>query len=135
MTLLDTVSLVTPSPLTVQERARIEDIEQHIRDNYTIQLAINHHLISLDCSLSATNIYLCLNIYIGNTTTLIDKIALPIKLEPATPFDTEDKLQASVVRRLTKLVTISDSMIDLEQAIISNYQAIISNYNNKLIEY
>lgn len=135
MTLLDTVSLVTPSPLTVQERARIEDIEQHIRDNYTIQLAINHHLISLDCSLSATNIYLFLNIYIGNTTTLIDKIALPIKLEPATPFDTEDKLQASVVRRLTKLVTISDSMIDLEQAIISNYQAIISNYNNKLIEY
>ena len=135
MTLLDTVSLVTPSPLTVQERARIEDIEQHIRDNYTIQLAINHHLISLDCSLSATNIYLCLNIYIGNTTTLIDKITLPIKLEPATPFDTEDKLQASVVRRLTKLVTISDSMIDLEQAIISNYQAIISNYNNKLIEY
>ena len=135
MTLLDTVSLVTPSPLTVQERARIEDIEQHIRDNYTIQLAINHHLISLDCSLSATNIYLYLNIYIGNTTTLIDKIALPIKLEPATPFDTEDKLQASVVRRLTKLVTISDSMIGLEQAIISNYQAIISNYNNKLIEY
>lgn len=135
MTLLDTVSLVTPSPLTVQERARIEDIEQHIRDNYTIQLAINHHLISLDCSLSATNIYLCLNIYIGNTTTLIDKITLPIKLEPDTPFDTEDKLQASVVRRLTKLVTISDSMIDLEQAIISNYQAIISNYNNKLIEY
>ena len=128
MTLLDTVSLVTPSPLTVQERARIEDIEQHIRDNYTIQLAINHHLISLDCSLSATNIYLCLNIYIGNTTTLIDTITLPIKLEPATPFDTEDKLQASVVRRLKRLVTISDSMLDLEQTIISNY-------NNKLIEY
>lgn len=115
MTLLDTVSL-----LTVQERARIEDIEQHIRDNYTIQLAINHHLISLDCSLSATNIYLCLNIYIGNTTTLIDKVTLPIKLEPATPFDTEDKLQASIVRRLKRLVTLSDSMLDLEQTIISN---------------
>ena len=128
MTLLDTVSLVTPSLLTVQERARIEDIEQHIRDNYTIQLAISYHLISLDCSLSATNIYLCLNLYIGNTTTLIDKVTLPIKLEPATPFDTEDKLQASIVRRLKRLVTLSDSMLDLEQTIISNY-------NNKLIEY
>ena len=91
-------------------------------------MAINHHLISLDCSLSATNIYLCLNIYIGNTTTLIDTVTLPIKLEPATPFDTEDKLQASVVRRLKRLVTLSDSMLDLEQTIISNY-------NNKLIEY
>lgn len=68
------------------------------------------------------------NIYIGNTTTLIDKVTLPIKLEPATPFDTEDKLQASIVRRLKRLVTISDSMLDLEQAIIGNY-------NNKLIEY
>ena len=128
MTLLDTVSLVIPSLLTVQEWARIEDIEQHIRDNYTIQLAISHHLISLDCSLSATNIYLRLNLYIGNTTTLIDKVTLPIKLEPATPFDTEDKLQASIVRRLKRLVTLSDSMLDLEQTIISNY-------NNKLIEY
>lgn len=128
MTLLDTLSLATPSPLTVQERATIGDIEQHIRDNYYIQLAINHHLISLDCSLSATNIYLCLNIYIGNTTTLIDKVTLPIKLEPATPFDTEDKLQASIVRRLKRLVTLSDSMLDLEETIISNY-------NNKLIEY
>ena len=123
MTLLD-----TPSLLTVQERARIEDIEQHIRDNYTIQLAINHHLISLDCSLSATNIYLYLNVYLGDTTTLIDKVTLPIKLEPATPFDTEDKLQASIVRRLKRLVKLSDSMLDLEQTIISNY-------NNKLIEY
>ena len=68
------------------------------------------------------------NIYIGNTTTLIGKVTLPIKLEPATPFDTEDKLQASVVRRLKRLVTLSDSMLDLEQAIIGNY-------NNKLIEY
>ena len=123
MTLLDTVS-----PLTVQERARIEYIEQHIRDNYIIQLAINHHLISLDCSLSATNIYLYLNVYLGDTTILIDKATLPIKLEPATPFDTEDKLQASVVRRLKRLVTLSDSMLDLEQTIISNY-------NNRLIEY
>lgn len=119
---------MTLNTVTTQEQEMINYIEQQLKNSPTIQLAINHHLISLDCSLSATNIYLCLNIYIGNTTTLIDKITLPIKLEPATPFDTEDKLQASVVRRLKRLVTISDSMLDLEQTIISNY-------NNKLIEY
>ena len=111
---------MTLNTVTPQEQVMIDYVKQHIRDNYTIQLAINHHLISLDCSLSATNIYLYLKIYIGNTTTLIDRISLPIKLEPATPFDTEDKLQASIVRRLKRLVTLSDNMLALEQTIISN---------------
>ena len=43
-------------------------------------------------------------------------------------FDTVEKLQVIANKQLTKLVTLSDSMLDLEQTIISNY-------NNKLIEY
>ena len=112
MTLLDTV--------TPQEQVMIDYAKQYINNNHIIKRALDHRLIKLDCSLSATNIYLYLNVYLGDTTTLIDKVNLPIKLEPATPFDTEDKLQASIVRRLKRLVKLSDSMLDLEQTIISN---------------
>lgn len=112
---------MTLNTVTPQELEMMNYIEQQIRDNYTMQLAINHHLIKLDYILSANNIFLSINIYLGETTIVIDKIDLLIKVEEVIEeFDTVEKLQAIANKQLTQLVTLSDSMLELEQTILSN---------------
>ena len=115
--------------VTPQEQVMIDYVKQYINNNHTIKRALDHQLIKLDYTLSSTNNFLSLRVYLGETATVIDKIDLLIRVEESlVEFDTVEKLQVIANKQLTKLVTISDSMLDLEQAIISNY-------NNKLIEY
>ena len=107
--------------VTPQEQVMIDYVKQYINNNHTIKLALDHQLIKLDYTLSSTNNFLSLRVYLGETTTVIGKIDFLIKVEEIiVEFDTEDKLQASIVRRLKRLVKLSDSMLDLEQTIISN---------------
>ena len=120
---------MTLNTVTPQEQVMIDYVKQCISNNHTIKLALDHQLIKLDYTLSIKHTFLRLPVYIGETATVIDTVDLPIRdMNPLVEFDTVEKLQASVVRRLKRLVTLSDSMLDLEQTIISNY-------NNKLIEY
>ena len=122
---------MTLNTVTPQEQVMIDYIKQYISNNHTIKLALDHQLIKLDYTLSIKHTFLRLPVYIGETATatVIDRVDVPIRVEESlVEFDTVEKLQAIANKQLTKLVTISDSMLDLEQAIISNY-------NNKLIEY
>lgn len=106
------MTLNTVSP---QELEIMNYIEQHIRDNYTIQLAINHHLIKLDYVLSPNNIFLYLNIYLNDTTGyLLSKINFPIKLAPDTlPFKSATELKGRANKKLQHLVKLSDSLLNL----------------------
>lgn len=114
---------MTLNTVAPQEQIMIDYVKQYISDNYTIKRALDHHLIKLDYTLSSTNNFLSLRVYLGETTTVIDKIDLLIKVEEIiAEFDTVEKLQAIANNQLTKLVTISDSMLDLEQAIVANHK-------------
>ena len=94
--------------VTPQEQVMIDYVKQYINNNHTIKLALDHQLIKLDYTLSSTNNFLSLRVYLGETTTVIDKIDFLIKVEEIiVEFDTEDKLQASIVRRLKRLVKLS----------------------------